>query len=60
MVGNKRKAEMNVVKVKPQSRKNCGVKRGKSGVEEELVAMEYLKAKLPFKTVHCSFLQNRT
>jgi len=33
---------MNVVKVKPQSRKNCEVNRGESGVGEESVAMEYL------------------
>jgi len=34
IVGNNRKAEMNVVKVKPQSRKNCEVNRGVSCVEE--------------------------
>jgi hypothetical protein len=34
IVGNKRNAEMNVVKVKPQSRKNCEVNRGESGMEE--------------------------
>jgi hypothetical protein len=35
IVGNKRNAEMNVVKVKPQSRKNWDVNRGESGMEEE-------------------------
>jgi len=34
MVGNSRKAEINVVKVKPQSRKNCEVNSDESGVEE--------------------------
>jgi hypothetical protein len=29
IVGNNRNAEMNVVKVKPQSRKNCEVNRAK-------------------------------
>ena len=42
MVGNNRKAEINVVNVKPQSSKNCEVNRGASGVEEESAAMECL------------------
>jgi hypothetical protein len=32
--GNSRKAEINVVKVKPQSKKNCEVNSGVSRVEE--------------------------
>jgi len=39
MVGNKRNAEMNVVNVKPQSRKNCEVNNGGPGVGEESAAM---------------------
>jgi hypothetical protein len=35
IVGNKRNAEINVVNVKPQSRKNCEVNRGESDAEEE-------------------------
>jgi hypothetical protein len=34
IVGNSRKAEINVVKVKPQSRKNCEVNSGEPVVEE--------------------------
>ena len=34
IVGNNRKAEINVVNVKPQSRKNCEVNKGESGTEE--------------------------
>ena len=47
MVGNNRKAEMNVVKVKPQSRKNCEVNRGESGVEEPEDAIRPLLLKFP-------------
>ena len=46
IVGNNRKAEMNVVKVKPQSRKNCEVNRGESCVVEESVVMECLSGRL--------------
>ncbi len=35
IVGNSRKADMNVVNVKLQSKKNRGVKRGASGVDAE-------------------------
>jgi hypothetical protein len=34
MVGNNRNAEMKVVKVKPQRRKNCEVNSGGTGAEE--------------------------
>jgi hypothetical protein len=43
IVGNKRNAEMKVVKVKPQSRKNCEVNSGEAG-EEESAAMGFLFA----------------
>ena len=46
IVGNNRKAEMNVVKVKPQSRKNCEVNRGEFCVGEESVAMGCLSGRL--------------
>jgi hypothetical protein len=39
IVGNKRKAEMNVVKVKPQSRKKCEVNSCEPGAEDESAAM---------------------
>ena len=39
MVGNKRNAEMNVVNVKPQRRKNCEVNNGGPDVGEESAAM---------------------
>ena len=39
IVGNKRNAEMNVVKVNPQSRKNCEVNSGEPGVGEESAAV---------------------
>jgi hypothetical protein len=48
IVGNNRKAEMNVVKVKPQSRKNWDVNRGEFCVEEESVVMGYLSGGLFF------------
>jgi hypothetical protein len=44
IVGNKRNAEINVVNVKPQSRKNWDVNRGESGVGEESAAMGCLFA----------------
>jgi hypothetical protein len=40
IVGNKRNAEINVVNVKPQSRKNCEVNSGESVVEGGSAAME--------------------
>jgi hypothetical protein len=46
IVGNKRNAEMNVVKVKPQSRKNCEVNSGEPGVGEESAAMGCLSGRL--------------
>ena len=39
IVGNKRNAEINVVNVKPQSRKNCEVNNGEPGKGEESVAI---------------------
>jgi hypothetical protein len=39
IVGNKRNAEINVVKVNPQSRKNCEVNSGEPGEGEESAAM---------------------
>jgi len=48
MVGNNRNAEMNVVNVKPQSRKNCGVNSGESDVGEESAAMESPSGRLLF------------
>jgi hypothetical protein len=39
MVGSNRKAEMNVVNVKPQSRRNRGVKRGASSADAAEVAV---------------------
>lgn len=47
MVGNNRKAEMNVVKVKPQSRKNCEVNKGESGVEEPEGVIRGLSFEIP-------------
>jgi hypothetical protein len=44
MVGNNRKAQMNVVKVKPQSRKNWEVNSGESVVGEESGVMGCLSA----------------
>jgi hypothetical protein len=46
IVGNNRKAEMNVVKVKPQSRKNCEVNSGEFGVGEGSGAMGCLSGGL--------------
>jgi hypothetical protein len=44
IVGNNRKAEMKVVKVKPQSKKNCEVNSGGPGEGEESAAMGCLSA----------------
>ena len=47
IVGNNRKAEINVVKVKPQSRKNCDVNRDESGVEESADVIRRGSCKIP-------------
>ena len=47
IVGNNRKAEINVVKVKPQSRKNCDVNRDESGVEESADVIRRCSCKIP-------------